>query len=287
LSRGLGWESRQIQIEDKPRPAKEALRYVLERMNHDGGYTFCRGAPSNAQDTYYALEIYKALGVHPPRASLTARWLESFPAKTMYGYFYVCMGLSLIGRDTDPSIAEKVLSLRRRHGGFGDVEVDVEAYSEFESTYMATQVLRELDEPFDPQPTIEWLLQYKNPDGGFGAHGRSTLISTYHAVAALEAMGYDVASIRDVERFVRMCEKPCGGFTSVLELSLPYMQDVYSGIRVLGYLGKNPRNPRGTVGLILGMQNSNGGFRRSIDLGISTLEDTFYAVDGLVRLGAL
>ena len=102
-------------------------------------------------------------------------------------------------------------------------------------------------------------MQYKNPDGGFGAHGRSTLISTYHAVAGLEAMGYDVASIRDVERFVRMCEKPDGGFTSVPELSLPYMQDVYSGIRILRYLGKNPRNPRGTVGLILGSRTPTAG----------------------------
>ncbi len=276
-----------MQVQDKPRYAQRALEYVLERINPDGGYTFCRGAPSSAQDTYYALEIYRVLGVEPPMASQTAAWLQSFPSKSIYGYFYVCRGLYLLGERPDPSMARAVLSLRKPHGGFGDVDVDVEAYSEFESTYRATQILRDLGVNFDSHKTVEWLLRYRNPDGGFGAHGRSTLISTYHALAALDNMRYDVSSLTDVERFVRLCEKPDGGFTAVPELSLPFMQDLYSGVNILTYLGRGPRNATGTVRLVLRMQNSNGGFRRSIALGISTLEDTFYALNMLKHLDAL
>ena len=35
--------------------------YVVNRQNDDGGYTFCQGAESSAQDTYYGLAILRAL----------------------------------------------------------------------------------------------------------------------------------------------------------------------------------------------------------------------------------
>jgi len=39
----------------------EAVNYVAARQNRDGGYTFCQGAESNAQDTYYGLAILNLL----------------------------------------------------------------------------------------------------------------------------------------------------------------------------------------------------------------------------------
>ena len=36
---------------------KRIVDYVVNRQNDDGGYTFCQGAESNAQDTYYGLAI--------------------------------------------------------------------------------------------------------------------------------------------------------------------------------------------------------------------------------------
>ena len=35
--------------------------YVVSRQNMDGGYTFCLGAESNAQDTYYGLATLQLL----------------------------------------------------------------------------------------------------------------------------------------------------------------------------------------------------------------------------------
>lgn len=35
--------------------AKRVIKYVGDRQNKDGGYSFCRGTESNTQDTYYGL----------------------------------------------------------------------------------------------------------------------------------------------------------------------------------------------------------------------------------------
>ena len=42
-----------------------------------------------------------------------------------------------------------------------------------------------------------------------------------------------------------------------------------------------------TVRYVESLQNPDGGFRRSIYLGISTLEDTFYAIASLKMLGEI
>lgn len=60
----------------------------------------------------------------------------------------------------------------------------------------------------------------------------------------------------------------------------PYMEHVYYGISTLNLLGEHARYPEKTAEFVLKCQNSNGGFARS-DLGISTFEDTFYAISTL------
>jgi hypothetical protein len=60
----------------------------------------------------------------------------------------------------------------------------------------------------------------------------------------------------------------------------PYMEHIYYGTSTLNLLGERLRYPKQTAELVLKCQNANGGFARS-DLGISTFEDTFYAVSVL------
>ena len=105
----------------------------------------------------------------------------------------------------------------------------------------------------------------------------SNLNSTYHAVASLFNLGYQVKSLKRTLEFVRSCEKLTGGFTVVPSSSFPYMEHIYFGASTLELLGEHLRYPERTAELVLKCQNSNGGFARS-DLGISTFEDTFYAV---------
>ncbi|MEM2904215.1 MAG: prenyltransferase/squalene oxidase repeat-containing protein [Candidatus Bathyarchaeia archaeon] len=267
--------------------ARHVLEYVTVRQNPDGGYNFARGVESSAQDTYYALAIFNALHAPAPHLEATVRWLEKFPADNIYAYFYVAKGLLLSGRHVDDELVRRVLSLRRPSGGFGDVDVDVEAYSEFDATYRATEILRELKVSIDSKPTVEWLLKFLNPDGGFGAQGGSNLISTFHAVAALRNLDYPVNQLAQTLRFVRSCEKPDGGFTSVPNSALPYLEETYAGVSTLHMMGETCTYPEATRGFVLKLQNSNGGFRRSFELGISTFEDTYYALSILRILGTI
>ncbi|MEM2094518.1 MAG: prenyltransferase/squalene oxidase repeat-containing protein, partial [Candidatus Bathyarchaeia archaeon] len=169
--------------------------------------------------------------------------------------------------------------------GFGELEVDVEAYSEFESTYMATEVLSRLNVPFDRDPIKQWLLANLNPDGGFGSANTSNITSTFHAVASLYNLGYPVRQLSRTVNFLRLCEKPRGGFTAVPKATLPYIDDTYAGVTALTLLGESCAYPEATASFVLNLQNSNGGFRRSIALGISTFESTYYALSILHRLG--
>ena len=268
----------------RPLWVQRVIEYVTTRQNMDGGYNFCQGVESGAQDTYYALAIFRLVDVPAPKIETTAKWLQTFPADNIYGYFYVVKGLILCGGKVDNELIKRVLSLRKPHGGFGEVDVDVEAYSEFDSTYRATEILRELNVVMDSELTIRWLLKYLNLDGGFGAGRHSNLISTFHAVASLHNLGYPVKELCRTLRFVRSCEKNSGGFTSVPKTTLPYLEDTFAGVSILDLMGEKCAYPEATRKLVLGLQNSNGGFRRSVELGISTFEDTYYALSILRRV---
>ncbi|MEM3019484.1 MAG: prenyltransferase/squalene oxidase repeat-containing protein [Candidatus Bathyarchaeia archaeon] len=263
------------------------LNYVLNRRNEDGGYAFAQGLDSNVQDTYYGLAILKILGVKPPNLEQTVSWLRRFPARDLHAQYYISKAFELCGEPIEGFLAERILSLRRPDGSFGTTDVDVEAPSEFLSTFMATELLKMLGIPWDSKKTVDWLLSHQNEDGGFGGYGRSNLRSTFHAVAALNNLGYSIESMKEVVAFVRSCELPSGGFSVVTEASTPYMEDVYCGVLLLDLVGERCAYPRETEIWVFRCLNSNGGFRRSAELGISTFEDTYFALSILRRLGRL
>lgn len=262
------------------------LNYVLKRRNEDGGYAFAQGLDSNAQDTYYGLAILKILGVQPPSLRQTLNWLRRFPTRDLYAYYYVSKALELSGEPIEGDY-ERVLSLRRPDGSFGTTDVDLEAPSEFLSTFMATELLKILGAPWDPKITVNWLLSYRNEDEGFGVYGRSNLRSTFYAVASLKNLGYPLGSIKGVVAYVRSCELSSGGFSVVPKVSTPYMEDVYYGTFLLDLMGEECMYPEETANWVFRCLNSNGGFRRSTELGISTFEDTYFALSVLKKLGRI
>ncbi|MGC9094336.1 MAG: prenyltransferase/squalene oxidase repeat-containing protein [Candidatus Bathyarchaeia archaeon] len=252
--------------------------YVVCRQNEDGGYTFCQGIESNAQDTYYGLAILDLLGAPFPNVEKTVEWLRRFVPDNLYSHYYVAKALKLCGEEPDEKGLEKFfLSLPVVRGEFGTIDVYAEVASEFLPIFMVTELANMIGIKIDSEKVTDWLLSFQNNDGGFGAHGHSNLNSTYHAVASLSNLGYQVKLLRDTLGYVRACEKPYGGFTVVPSSSTPFMEHVYYGVSTLNLLGESLRYPRQTAEFVLRCQNVNGGFARS-DLGISTFEDTFYAV---------
>jgi hypothetical protein len=63
------------------------------------------------------------------------------------------------------------------------------------------------------------------------------------------------------------------------------MESTFMGLTCLRLLARKPLYTTETVGFILGCQNINGGFRRSLEHGISSFEYTFQAVYSLETLG--
>jgi len=261
------------------------VQYIQDRQNEDGGYFFAKGAESAAQDTYHAIKILKALYVEPLRQFDTARFLRflqhgdgSFDSiKVAY---YVASALHELRSKTSLSFDRYVLSTQRPDGGFGSLEADVESSSELETTYMALKLLELDGRELHSDERINLIFSFRNPEGSFGKSGYSTSASTYYAVAILRLEGYDVRSLSDMLKWVRSCEIPTGGFRRTSESVDPYllMEDSYFCVKILQIMGEMCRYPHETLRLMSRFQNGNGGFRRSIYLGISTFESTCQAV---------
>jgi hypothetical protein len=262
------------------------INYVLVRQNNDGGYAFAQGLESNAQDTYYGLAILDLLKTPFPNVEQTIKWLHEFIPDRLYSHYYIAKALKLCGKDPDKNLKGYLLSRLASMEEFGAGDVYVEVASEFEVTFMFTELISMVGVEIDREKTIRWLLSYQNKDGGFGAHRYSNLNSTYYAVASLLNLGYPIKSLKKTLGYVRSCEKPPGGFTVVPNSYPPYMEHVYYGVSTLELLGEQARYPEKTAQFVLSCQNANGGFART-DLGISTFEDTFFAVNIMRKTGKL
>jgi len=260
--------------------------YVINRQNADGGYAFVQTTASNAQDTYYGLAILGLLRFPFPNVKQTMKWLREFVPDNLYSHYYVAKALKLCDENPQPSLGAFLQSIIDSQRGFGTIDVYAEVDSEFEATSMVTELTNMTGVEIDREKTINWLLSFQNKDGGFGAHRHSNLNSTYHAVVSLFNTGYLVKSLKTTLTYVRSCEKPSGGFTVTPRSLSPYIEHVYYGISTLDLLGEHARYPKETAQFVFKCQNANGGFARS-DLGISTFEDTFYAVSILRKIGKL
>lgn len=261
---------------------KNIINYVVSRQNTDGGYTFVEENDSNAQDTYYGLAVLKLLDSPYPRVAKTVEWLHEFGLGSIYSHYYVGKALSLCGEELDYRFRKFIASTIAAKRHFGSVDVYFEVASEFRATLMALELANLLG--VDPGTDVmQWLLQYMNGDGGFGAHNHSNVNSTYYAATSLDLLGFYMKSLKNTVSFLRMCERRYGGFTVIPDSFTSYMEHTYYGVMALDALGENCKFPSQTVGFVRRCQNANGGFARA-DLGISTFENTFQAVSIIQKL---
>ncbi|MGC8850283.1 MAG: prenyltransferase/squalene oxidase repeat-containing protein [Candidatus Bathyarchaeia archaeon] len=263
------------------------VRYVLDRRNMDGGYAFCQGLESNVQDTYYGLAILDLLGVPPPNVEETVKWLRGFKEYDLYAHYYVAKALKICREEPDiEALRGFIGSLPIAKGDFRVEDVYVEAASELLPGYMMVELADLAGVKVDREEIAGWLLGFKNMDGGFGVGGYSNLNATYHAVASLHRLGSPVRTLKETLSYVRACERPEGGYTATPGSYGAYMEHIYYGVSILELMGEHPRFPEETANFIYSCQNSNGGFARS-NLGISTFEDTYYAVNTLKKIGRI
>ena len=55
---------------------KKVIEDVVSRQNDDGGYTFCQGAESNAQDAFYGFSVLTLLKEEIPNPTKTLDFLN-------------------------------------------------------------------------------------------------------------------------------------------------------------------------------------------------------------------
>ena len=279
---------------DKWIRASSIADYVSQRQNADGGYTFAQWSESSAQDTYYAIEILKMLGVQPQRRKTTTNFLKKLQEAdgsfdSIKVAYYVTRSLKELGTTPSRGVEEYVLlaqeSVQRL---LGSVEINIEASSDTETLYLSLETLKLLGKPTESETLPELVLNLRNHDGSFGKSGYSRIASVYYALASLKLLGYNVNSLEGTLMWVRACENPAGGFARNPRDFDPYLilEDVYYGLKALRVLGETSLYPSLNRELIGKFQNGNGGFRRSIFLGISTFEDTYYALSSLDILSA-
>ncbi|MCS7120871.1 MAG: prenyltransferase/squalene oxidase repeat-containing protein [Nitrososphaerota archaeon] len=264
---------------------KNIMRYVLERQNKDGGYTFCRGGESNAQDTYYALKILEMLGAQPRNVQKTVRFLQRLQYddggfdSVKVAYYAIRSLLHLGHKPAKP--------LDRLHQSFDAIfaglknshkYIDVEIVSEIENVHLAVELVDALDFPINAESVTKQILSLRNSDGSFGSKRHSRIASTYHVLKTLKILNYNMEFLGETISWVRGCELSSGGFAPSPEISTIYMEDIYYGVKALEVLNERPKYPKETLSLVASFQNPNGGFRRSIFLGISDLESTYQAI---------
>ncbi|NJE41998.1 prenyltransferase/squalene oxidase repeat-containing protein [Thermococcus sp. GR6] len=268
--------------------ADALIRYVEERRHEDGGYCFVSVLDeTNINDTYYAVKIYDLLGLKIPEKEKTVEFLYT-SARMQTAVVAVAMAieaLSLLGaRDL---AREKLDLLFSKYNPLeGKFAVGLGGSEEFgtatplEATYWAMRALAAVGYRMDSETKErirEFVMGFRKGDC-FGVKGATTTM-TYQALFTLKGLGY---AVPDTTHFYR-CEV-YGGFTEVPYSLPPYLEPTFYAIRGLSLLGKRARYVRDHIRFIRALQNPNGGFRRSLEMGISNFQNTYRAVKALDEL---
>jgi hypothetical protein len=270
---------------------RELVDYVHSTRSDDGGYCFYRLKESNASDTFYAVHILKSLGYAVPGPETTAEFFQHYQDKdgsfqSIYMASYVLQGLALLG--TQPLFDPRGFIVRHLKGTLGITEQPSYELSdsllepigiavtllELTNTEIPTQLTREIYEAVHP---------YKRSDGGFGT-ARSNVYATYYAVRAVDTNPVSSDLLKGVSTWIRRCEWPTGSFSKTPDNTPNYLDEVYQALYLMRAANERPTYIHQTARFIGQLQNANGGFRRAYDSGISSLENSYYAVKALEEL---
>ena len=261
------------------------LRYVEERRHEDGGYCFVSVLnDTNVNDTYYAIKIYKLLDLEFPEKEKTIEFLVSAiqPQTAVVAIAMALEGLALLGAK-DMAREKSEIIFTKYNPAEGKFAVGLGGSEEFgtatplEATYWVTKAFNEIGIKFDSSERDvirTFVMRFRNGNG-YGVKQPTTTM-TYQALFTLYTLGYRPPK----SPHFRNCELcgDWGGFTEVPYSLPPYLEPTFYATRGLELQNETPTCPRRHVWFIRQLQNPNGGFRRSLELGISNFQNTYRAL---------
>lgn len=251
------------------------IQYIEDKHLKDGGYMFAKVEPSGGLDTYHAIQILKMLGTKPKYPeSIRDFFLELEEHEgidDIVGLYLTVETFKELGYEVARFHSYKTVLDKEKNdlGGFGTIkELYIEATSELQTTYESIVVAQDLSYHLDKQKLKHFILSLQNVDGGFGTHQLSLLPTTHYALASLNELGI-AHDGKEAINYLREKEKKIGGF---------YLEELYWCVTNLHMLKQKPIDIDGILAFLQDCFRDNGGFCRSRNMGISTFEDTFYAV---------
>jgi hypothetical protein len=257
------------------------INYIEVRHLSDGGYYFAGIEPSSGADTFFAVKILSMLGTKPKDPESIKKFLEENVALTdIHGLYFTLETLVGLGYDIGryrhyTGILDRE---KNKDGGFGITgEKYVEVTSDLATTYEAIVVAKYLDYQLNKESLKTFILSFQNMDGGFGSGRHSLLSTTYYAVSCLDRLNLLSNIEKDkVIRYLRGVE---------VKMKHYFLEDLFYLMMSLFVFGQRVSNTQKAFEFVYNCWRSdNGGFKRSPIIGISTFEDTFYAVTILKKL---
>ncbi|ASJ13943.1 prenyltransferase/squalene oxidase repeat-containing protein [Thermococcus radiotolerans] len=265
--------------------ADSLIRYIEERRHEDGGYCFVSVLnDTNVNDTYYAVKIHDLLGLEIPEREKTIEFLEKAvqPQTAVVAIAMVLEGLALLeardlAREKSDIVFTKYNPLEDKFAvGLGGSE-EFGTATPLEATYWVVKAFKAIGYEFstDEKESIRaFVMKFRNGNG-YGVKSPTTTM-TYQALYTLRTLGYRPPRSPHFEN-CELCGD-WGGFTEVPYSLPPYLEPTFYAARGLELQGEAPSCPRRHVWFIRQLQNPNGGFRRSLELGISNFQNTYRAL---------
>ncbi|ASA77604.1 hypothetical protein [Thermococcus sp. 5-4] len=265
--------------------ADSLIRYIEERRHEDGGYCFVSVLnDTNVNDTYYAVKIYDLLGLEIPEREKTIEFLEKAiqPQTAVVAIAMAFEGLAILGAE-DVAMEHLDIVFTKYSPLEGKFAVGLGGSEEFgtatplEATYWVVKAFKAIGYEFstdEKEAMRAFVMKFRNGNG-YGVKGPTTTM-TYQALYTLRTLGYRPPR----SPHFRNCELcgDWGGFTEVPYSLPPYLEPTFYAARGLELQGEAPSCPRRHVWFIRQLQNPNGGFRRSLELGISNFQNTYRAL---------
>ncbi|AEH24892.1 prenyltransferase/squalene oxidase repeat-containing protein [Pyrococcus yayanosii] len=263
------------------------LKYVSERRHEDGGYCFVSQlADTNINDTYYAIKIYDLLGLEVPERERTIEFLYS-SAQMQTAVVGVAMAIEgLIVLDAKDLAREKLDLLFQKYNPLEDkFAVGLGGSEEFgtatplEATYWAIRAMKAIGHKMNAEMREKiraFVMRFRIGDAFGVTHPTTTM--TYQAIFTLHSLGYKIKSGHF--KRVEVCGE-WGGFTEVPHSLPPYLEPTFYALRGLQLQREKATCIRRHIAFIRALQNPNGGFRRSLELGISNFQNTYRALASL------